>query len=557
MEIKKIILITLWLFSAFYLAAQPVITKSVSPITCNNSDGAISASVSGGLPPYLYEWRVGAGPVFSNSSSISGLSPGMYSLSVTDANNDNDSIFIMLDNGLSAYFNNFTSAVCPLNNGSVGLMVSGGTMPYSYNWSNGSTSSTASNLPGGSVVQVQVSDANGCYAYFYDQATGTYIASGETTIGLTSSITATYTTTPEQCPLNNGTITLHPTGGVAPYTYYWNTSPVQTGQTATGLSQGSYTATVRGSDGCGSTIYTYVNANPGTLAVSVTKTNDYCTRLQGTASLTISGGVSPYDVHWPDGSTALSRTDLGYGLYAVDVTDQNNCVFRSMIFINDDSPVSTSIFPTNTGCDNISGAALANVSGGAAPYTYKWNTGATTASILNLPSDYYRVEVKDANGCSAKAWTSVEINATCYGYVSGKVFQDNNGNCIQESGEYPILNSLVYINATTSHKRLYDSYAWANFTGAYSARYVLPDDYSVLYRDDVRTAACLPAGQHEISIPVSGVNYPNKDFALEPAWLEEDVTVFRNCTMSEPRPGFNYYYNFAYKISEQYFRMGI
>jgi uncharacterized repeat protein (TIGR01451 family) len=549
MNTKKIILFLLLIFSAGVLMAQPLsISKSVTQMSCNTT-GSASVTASGGLPPYTYEWRLNQGPVFSNSPSVSGLGAGYYSITVTDANNDIEMDSVTMSNGIDANFSNFGKAVCPLSNGFATVIVEGGSTPYTYLWSNGSSTNTATGLAGGSTVQVQVMDANGCYANFYSSSSVLGTTVGELAIGTTSTINVNYSSVPEQCPLNNGSITLSTSGGTPPYTYYWNTSPVKNTSTITGLPAGSYTGTVRDADGCATEVYAIVNVNPGSLNVTATKVNDYCSKLQGSATLTITGGVSPYTVQWPDGSSALTKSGLGYGFHTAIVTDQNNCVFHRQIFIEDISPVSTWITPVETACDNISGSALANVTGGVAPYSYLWNNGGTSASIQNLSKGCYSVQVTDANGCKGRDWASVEINNSCYGYISGKIYQDNNGNCVQDIGDYVIMNDWAQMAANASPRSLYDGYSCTGISGKYSMRYVLPDQYTVNFHDiATRTAACPSTGKHNISISTSGVNYPGYDFAMQPSSLDEDVSLrYYGCMMSEPRPGFDYSYVFSYK----------
>lgn len=551
MNAKKVILFLLLIFSAGLAMAQITITKSVTQLSCNNT-GSASVTASGGVPPYTYEWRLDQGTVFSTAPSVTGLTAGYYSILVTDANNDFAMDSVTMNNGINAYFSNYSDAVCPLSNGSATVAVTGGSAPYSYLWSNGSTTNAASGLAGGTKVQVQVMDANGCYANFYTYSSSSVLGTtvGEMEIGTVSTINATYSSVPEQCPLKNGSITLTTSGGTPPYTYYWNTSPVKNTPIISGLTAGTYVVTIRDADGCLKEVNTTVNLNPGSLNVTATKVNDYCSKLQDSATLTITGGVPPYTIQWPDGSNGLTKSGLGYGFHTAIVTDQNSCAFYRDIFIEDLSPVTTWITPTETACDNISGSALANVIGGAAPYTYHWSNGGTSSSIHSLPKGYYSVQVTDANGCKGRNWATVEINSSCYGYISGKIYQDNNGNCVQDIGDYVIMNNWAQLNANTSPRTLYDGYSCTGLSGTYSMRYVLPDQYTVSFSDITeRTAACPSSGVHQISIATSGVNYPDYDFAMQPSTLDQNVSLRQHfdCLSSVPRPGFDYSYAFTYK----------
>ncbi len=536
-------------FSACYVSmAQPFIAKSVTQMTCNNNDGAITITPSGGLAPYTYSWTSNVGPVFSTGASLSNLGSGIYHVIVTDSDGKSNYDSTILTNGMQTYLSSIP-AVCPNNNGSVSVSVSGGAFPYTYAWSDGSNGTTVNNLAGNKVMQVEVEDVNGCKAYFINH--GAYPAfqstTGEITVGLTSPVNITFSSTPEECPLVNGTATAHAAGGTAPYTYFWSTTPAQTTQTISGLVANGYMVKATDANGCTVTSTTNVNLNAGSLNVVASVTDDYCSKLQGSATLTITGGVPPYTTLWPDGTSLTSKTGLGLGYYNVDVTDQNNCVFHKFIFVNDISPVYTYISATETGCTNMSGSASVSAYGGVAPYTYQWNTGATSAAISNLSKNYYAVLVTDVNGCKATNWTSVEIDNSCYANISGTIFQDNNGNCIQDATDYPIMNHRTYMNGASTSAYLYDGTGYTGNTGKYSMRYVLPDQYSIYFYDDVRTAACPVGRKYALNIPVSGVDYPNKDFAMQPHSLEEDTEVLYGSLMSDPRPGFNYSYSVAYE----------
>jgi len=550
---RLFLILLLLLLYTFQINAQTPLTytKSVTQPDCNApvQQGAISINVSGGQSPYTYEWsNIVDDIVFSTNSSVSGLALGTYSLKITDANSDFIIDTTQISTSITGYAYPLTSADCPLSNGSASVYIYGGNAPYAYSWSNGSTNAIASGLAGGTTILVQVKDANGCDVLFYGP-NNTTTTTGEVKIEMNSSINLNYSTTPEQCPLKNGSIALNPNGGVAPYTYYWNTTPVSNSSSINNLSAGMYTVKVTGADNCYRESQIYVNLNPGTLDVTATKTNDYCNKHIGAASLNITGGVPPYSILWNNGSTATSISGLGMGFYNALVTDQNNCVFNRAIFIDDLSPVSTYISTTTTNCSNNSGSAVSNVIGGTPPYTYQWNTGATTSSISGLSKNYYSVLVHDANGCKASRCAMVDINESCFGYITGKVFQDDNGNCIQDAGEFPILNQWIYTSAANTSPSLYYTHLFTGIPGKYETRYVLPDLYTVNYNDNSRTAPCLPSGKQEINIPVSGVDYPNKDFAMYPNALFEDVTVtpFYICNISEPRPGFDYTYAFSYK----------
>ncbi|TAH43380.1 MAG: T9SS type A sorting domain-containing protein, partial [Bacteroidetes bacterium] len=121
------------------------------------------------------------------------------------------------------------------SNGSITATGSGGTSPYSYVWSNGATTQSITNVPAGTYT-VTVTDSLGC------MNTRTFV------ILEPAKISGAATSTAALCNLLNGTATVFPSGGNAPYTYLWNNG--QTGQTATGLGAGSYSVIVTDANGC-------------------------------------------------------------------------------------------------------------------------------------------------------------------------------------------------------------------------------------------------------------------------------------------------------------------
>ncbi|MDF1480450.1 SprB repeat-containing protein, partial [Leifsonia sp. H3M29-4] len=145
------------------------------------------------------------------------------------------------------------------NNGTATATVGGGTTPYAYNWNSApvQTTSTANNLPAGTYT-VTITDAKNC------------VATTTATVTQPTVLNATATNTSVNCNGgSNGTATVVPTGGTAPYTYSWNSSPVQTTATATNLPAGTYTATVTDALGCIKTVNTTIT-QPLVLTASAT-----------------------------------------------------------------------------------------------------------------------------------------------------------------------------------------------------------------------------------------------------------------------------------------------
>jgi hypothetical protein len=141
--------------------APSVAVTSTTDVNCNGgTDGAIDITVTGGTAPYTYSWTNGA-----TTEDLTGLGAGSYTGTITDANGCTaiggpitinepaDTIAI------SAVVTDVTNAGG--SDGAIDITVSGGTSPYTYSWSNGSTSGDLTGLTAGT-YDITVTDANGC-----------------------------------------------------------------------------------------------------------------------------------------------------------------------------------------------------------------------------------------------------------------------------------------------------------------------------------------------------------------------------------------------------------
>jgi hypothetical protein len=365
-----------------------VVTDFVTDEICGNGAGAIYVTTSGGTTPISYSWTNG-----STSEDISGLVAGSYTLTVTDSNgciyNHNETVVntsgtLQLDNAI------VTDENCNNGAGSIDIFISGGSTPYTYAWSNGATTEDISSLSSGN-YNVTVTDANGC------QVVGSYSISNNTgTLAVTSQGTA------ENCSNGAGAIDLTVTGGTAPYTYLWNTGA--TTEDLTGISGGTYSCTITDNAGC--IILTgniTISNNPGSLVVTNVTTDESCGDASGTITLSASGGASPYTYVWlPNVSTTPVANGLSAGMYVYTVTDVNGCMITDSaeIFNNTGTLSLDNVVVTDEVCNDNMGAIDITVSGGTAPVTFLWSTGATTEDISGLSAGTYSCTITDANGCS-------------------------------------------------------------------------------------------------------------------------------------------------------------
>lgn len=303
-------------FNGTFTIGPPSIALTIHSTNsaCVGNTGTATVNATGGAPPYTYHWTPGGG----TTATITGLSSGTYSVTVTDHNGctQGDSVHV----GENHLFDslNIVNTTCAGNNGSARVTVSGGTAPYTYVWSpGGQTTATATGLTAGSYT-VTVTDHNGCSL---------------TTSAVISSTGPVPTIVKGNDSCNgqsNGFAKVNSvSGGVAPYTYLWAPSGNTTDE-ITGLSAGNYTVTVTDRNGCSSTTLVAIS-QPAPLSFTDTTTADTggCT---GGAWIIVSGGTGPYTFTWSpnihtywDTLNEQQVDSLCAGSYLVCITDANGC----------------------------------------------------------------------------------------------------------------------------------------------------------------------------------------------------------------------------------------
>lgn len=141
----------------------------------------------------------------------------------------------------------------------------------------------------------------------------------------------------------------------------------------------------------------------------------------GTATILVSGGITPYTYEWNDGQTTAMAVGLAADTYTVTVTDGLGVELTEMFLIEELTPIDYTVSDDTTVYVGYAPASCAtleisNVMGGAGSYLYSWSTGETSTSIEVCPQETtsYTVTVTDANGCSETATINVEvIDVTC------------------------------------------------------------------------------------------------------------------------------------------------
>jgi len=392
-------------------------------VSCNGGgNGAATVSVKGGTAPYTYSWLPSGG----NGTTATNLTAGTYTIEVSDANGCKSSAVatIKQPDSLSVSLN-LTNVTCyGSSTGTVKVTVKGGTPPYSYSWNTSPVQTTASltGLAAGNYT-VKITDAAGC------TVSRTVIITQPS-----SALVVNVNSGPVSCAGgNNGSATANVSGGIMPYAFSWSTTPPQTTQTATNLTAGTYTITVKDSSKCISWT-TVTITQPAPINAKVVTTNASCSTANGSAKVTASGGTGPLSYSWNSSPPSLTATDSGLvaGIYMVTIADSVGCTKNVTAVINNTGGPQTTISGTEVSCNGgMNGTASVKVTGGTPPYQYSWSPSGGTAGIAsNLVAGTYTVKVTDTTGCSSSATIIItqptaitdkitHTNVTCYKATTG------------------------------------------------------------------------------------------------------------------------------------------
>ncbi|MDC7998423.1 Ig-like domain-containing protein, partial [Gilvibacter sediminis] len=390
-----------------------------------NTDGTYTLEVTAPLGAD-FEYVINDG-AYQSSPVFSGLGEGTYVFGVrnnfTGCENRPSFTEVVIED--LAITTDVTDVDCfGEDTGAIDITVTGGFPPYTYLWSTGATTEDISGLTAGTYT-VTVTDSAGCEV---DSGSGYVVGGPDAELWVDADISDA-----ECFGESNGAIDLTVTGGTAPYTFAWSTGA--TTEDISGLAAGDYSVDVTDANGCFFKD-TYTVGQPDELTKSVKIDNVLCFgESTGAIELTVDGGTPPYSYAWSTGATTATVTGLAAGTYSVVITDANGCELDADFEIfQPDSAIAVSEVITDVACfGEASGAIDITVSGGTAPYTYAWTTGATTEDISGLAAGTYAVIVTDANGCDDEftfvidqpagglAVSAVAADAACFGEATGSV----------------------------------------------------------------------------------------------------------------------------------------
>jgi len=516
-------------------------------IKCSGeATGRLEANVTGGCPPFHFQWYKideltdEKSPVGSDNAVLADITYGFYQLKVTDSIGSRTisaTVEQMEENPINAtfktdYLNCFNST-----DGFLEIdQISGGTPPYQYQWFNGSTNQRIEGLKAGKYA-LFISDAAGCAKTIYP------IVSAPTQIEVKSDIT-----NPSCYEMSDGKISLSITGGNTPYSIKWDDG--STLPTLENLKAGTYNVEITDAKNC-ETVSKSIAVNHAKL-VSISLTEFHYASYPGVNdarfTVRISGGTQPYSitclkdgvktisphsiVRQINGSVDVSFSGLAVGIYIVTVEDskyQNDVAYRYCtstfsITIDEAPPLAVKIKETNSiKCFGSSdGKLFADVSGGTAPFTFQWFRVENSNNIpidaknseINLPSGVYCVQITDAYGYSAFSEpyrlsepekitiTFVSDSVDCYGGENGALYATVTGG----TGSYSYLWNTEETSSHISGKKagqytlsvIDENACTASSTGIIGE----PDPFFPKYQ--IITETCSGSGDASISLEITG-----------------------------------------------------
>ena len=409
-------------------------------ISCNGADdGSINLNVSGGTAGYTYSWSSpdGGSGLSVNSKDQSGLGPGTFNVTVSDANNCSDTASFTITepdaltmSNLISDTNGFEISCFGANDGTIDITPSGGSGNYTYSWStqNGTQPVNGQQDQSGlgpGVYTLTLADSNSC------SISQTFTLAQPDDISVSAVISNYNGFEISNAGASNGSINITAVGGFLStgdlYSYNWSTTNGSgldnSSEDQSGLSAGTYTVVVTDSNNCTET-KVYKLDEPDQLSFSSIISNFSGFEIScfdaddGSISITPIGGSGTYTYDWSTSNGSgltqgqQNQTGLGPGTYSLTITDSNgNNISQNFVI---DEPTALNLSSTISDYNNFEvscfggadGEIDISVGGGTGQYTYNWSASNNGAGIVNgqqdqtgLSAGTYTVIIVDENNC--------------------------------------------------------------------------------------------------------------------------------------------------------------
>jgi hypothetical protein len=396
----------------------------VNDTQCASPTGKIYVTGQTGNAPYTYLWSN-----LQTTSSITGLTSGSYNVTVTDSQGCslNKSVLVEFVPSVGLGSWSATTPSCFASDGSLTLTITGGTGPYLYSGSNGTTFVTYqtsyefSGLPAGSFF-VSVTDAALCKVTL------------STTLQTPQSFYSVQNIVSNStCSTSNGSINVFLQGGSPPYTYVLSstTSSVSATTNSTqyifnGLQNGEYNLTITDGGPCPYSTNLTVDSD-NLFDVTYSATTSTCGQPNGTLTImTTPGGTLPYIYTLSNGqsittsSLNVTFSSLLGGGYTYSITDAGGCTITGDAVVPEESVLEFSLFPTSCGVSGSGGTITALITSGQPPFTYNWSLNVDSnpqeVYVTGLTGGTYSLTITDDNGCVKTRSTLIECSPVITSY---------------------------------------------------------------------------------------------------------------------------------------------
>lgn len=475
-------------------------------------DGSALLEIEGGLQPFTYSWD-------SPGPNLDDLCAGLYTVTITDRIGCvADTMFVITEPPVLSINIESTDALCSYSeDGTVSVVVTGGTPPYNYVWSDNTQTDEITVGPG--TYNLTVSDDHNCRVY------------GSAIIEAPQELNVLTLYNPTICLGGTATVVGQASGGTQPYHFHWQgTDGVESWEhqfTTDPVSTTIYHLTVTDNNGCtnaGNRVTVYVN--PPLEIENTTATNDdVCIGYGTSIEVDITGGNGgPYTITDQYGNILASPfiyypDETGYLILTVeDLCETPAATDSIMLYVHDAPFVDFSVDETQ-GCPGqyISFAALDSSDN----YNYVWNFGDNVFAFIKNPTHRYSEEglysvnlvVKDQFGCKDSITKSdlVEIYPQPY------------ANFTPEPQIAGILNPLISFD-NHSEEALF--FFWYYGDGDSTINFRNPQHY---FKD---------LGEYEVML-VSENEYGCSDTAIRTIMIREDYTLYAPTAFTPNGDGVN------------------
>ncbi|MEM1320302.1 MAG: T9SS type A sorting domain-containing protein [Bacteroidota bacterium] len=382
---------------------NPILANpSSTDVSCfGGNDGSIVLNPSSGAAPYNYSWNDLA---MGNFASRSGLAAGTYVVTVTDFDDCSITTTVTINEptmlAIALEINNLTCS----EKGSAAATVSGGTAPYSYQWSTGSTASDIDQLEFGS-YGLTVTDANGCT-----------LSQDFEIIDECCELVISLETIDVPCGAGSvGQISINiDVEGTPPYTVEWSDPDLRDTLTLTVLPPGVYAMTITDASGCMISEEAEVLAECCPEEFTLDITDESCTGINdGSIAVNIDNPATPpYTFEWSDPNLPNESTlsNLSPGAYALTLTNGDGCSKIETFDIA--SSLDLEVTTTFADCDGKGGSATASADGFF--LSFFWSNGGSGSSQSDLAVGDYSVTVYNLfGGCRSAADFTIEEDPAC------------------------------------------------------------------------------------------------------------------------------------------------